>query len=101
MEQLVFLEKETWESLMEDMANTFQKELNSELVDTHILFRKSATALANRIDNDDVVFWIDELQKYAVVHLTWSKNNSLGFPKTAFFSLDELRYHCKRESELY
>jgi hypothetical protein len=101
MDQLDFLETEPWETLTADMANALQKELNSELVDTHILFGKSATALAHRIDNDDVIFWIDELQKYAVVHLTWSKNNSLSYPKTAFFSLDDLRYHCKRESELY
>ncbi|MNH84977.1 hypothetical protein D3C73_374110 [compost metagenome] len=100
MGQLEFLET-PWESVTSDRANSFQKELNRELSESHLLFGKSATAVAHRIDNDVVIFWIGELDKYALVHLTWSKYNSLGYPKTHLFSLDDLSSHCKRISEFY
>ncbi|WP_187768217.1 hypothetical protein [Paenibacillus sp. PL91] len=100
MEQLDFLDT-PWETVTEDMANSFQKELINELGEAHILYKKSATALAHRIDNDDVIFWINELEKYAIVHLTWSKYNSSGYPRTEFFSLEVLRVHCKTASDFY
>ncbi|WP_055746605.1 hypothetical protein [Brevibacillus choshinensis] len=60
MDELDFLEI-PWEAITGDRANVFKIELIRELSDSHILFGKTATALANRIDNDDVIFWINEL----------------------------------------
>ncbi|MGE7090297.1 hypothetical protein ACQKII_02310 [Lysinibacillus sp. NPDC048646] len=70
-----------------------------ELSPSHILFRKKAIAIARREDNDDVVFWISEINKYAIVHLTYSKETSGEYPITNLFSLRELEEHCTNVSK--
>ncbi|MBR8643898.1 hypothetical protein KEH51_01410 [[Brevibacterium] frigoritolerans] len=53
------------------------------------------------MDNDDVVYLINELNKYAVVHLTYSKNNSAGFPMAQLFNLYNLERYCKEVLKYY
>ena len=53
----------------------FEQELRRELAPGHVLFgvRDHARAVAGRMDNDDVLFWLGEEDgRFAVVHLTWS-----------------------------
>lgn len=61
-----------WEHLTESTAITLQQELQKELSPSHQLFGTKSVALAHRIDNDDVLFWIQDLNTYAIIHLTWS-----------------------------
>lgn len=62
-----------WEHLTESTAITLQQELQKELSPSHQLFGTKSVALAHRIDNDDVLFWIEGLNTYAIVHLTWAR----------------------------
>lgn len=92
-----------WELLTESAATAIalQQELQNELSSSHRLFGKRAIALAHRIDNDDVLFWIEDVDAYAVVHLTWSHANAEGYPVAQILPLDELTAYCKCISEAY
>jgi len=47
-------------------------ELSSEVPPNHALYGLKATAVANRIDRDDVLFNVDGgSASFAVVHLSW------------------------------
>lgn len=98
MKKLTFL-RSPWEELAEHTAISLQKELHKELGPQHPLYGAAAVAVARRDDNDDVLFWIGELEKYAVVHLTWSSTNIAPYPKTLLLTLGELREHCGEVSE--
>lgn len=51
------------------------KQLQLEISNKHVLFSKPLKTIAQRQDRDDVLFELaDDEYKYAVVHLTWSKN---------------------------
>jgi hypothetical protein len=90
-----------WWVITHRMAESLTKELIRELSPNHLLFGKEAVAVARRQDNDDVVYWVNELNKYAIVHLTYTKENSSEFPKTQLFTLQELEKYCKKVSECY
>jgi hypothetical protein len=63
-------------------------QLSKELSDSHILFAKSLKTIARRQDNDDVLFQIENDDfKYAVVHLTWSKEKQtdIRWPATKLY----------------
>ena len=96
-----FLNDEPWWVVDESKAEFLNKELKKELSPNHLLYGKKAVAVASRFDCDDVVYWISELEKYAVVHLTWSKETSSQFPNTKLFTLSELEEHCKNVSKFY
>ncbi len=72
----------------------------------HELYGLAVRALAVAIDQDDVLFEIDETGKdrYAIVHLTWSGKTepSPTFPGTQFFdSLADWMEKMKRDHEDY
>ncbi len=90
-----------WEHLTESAAIALQQELQSELSPAHQLFGTKSVARAHRIDNDDVLFWIEGLNTYAIVHLTWARANAEGYPITQTLPMDELAAYCKRISEEY
>jgi len=90
-----------WWIVTDSVAETLENELSKELSSDHILYAKKALAVARREDNDDVVYWIKELDKFAVVHLTYGKEISPNFPKTELYTLAELETHCKHISSLY
>ena len=56
------------------------KELRSELNPNHPLYDKAILAAAKCSARDDVLFLLSE-GKYAIVHLTYSTNNTEGFPR--------------------
>lgn len=83
------------------MSESINEELKREISRNHILFGKKAVAVARREDNDNVVFWVNDIQRYAVVHLTYSKEASGEFPRPNLFTLRELKEHCRSVSEFY
>ncbi|MFB7155629.1 hypothetical protein [Lysinibacillus sp. NPDC056232] len=90
-----------WWLISKSMSESFNEELEKELSPKHILFGKEAVAVARREDKDDVIFWIKKPNKYAVVHLTYSKETSSEFPITSLFTLSELEEYCKSVSKFY
>jgi hypothetical protein len=56
-----------------ELAPSFVAELQREVSPAHLLFGLQVTAIARRIDCDDVLFQItSEPERFAVVHLTWT-----------------------------
>ncbi|HHB2103583.1 TPA: hypothetical protein ACOQ5I_002762 [Bacillus cereus] len=93
--------EEPWWVIPNNLAEVLNNELNRELSTKHILYGKKAVAVAKREDNDDVIYWIIELEKYAIVHLTYTNETSSEYPKTQLFTLKELEKHCKEVAEFY
>jgi len=60
-------------------------ELQRELPSTHVLFGIKATAVAHRIDQDDVLFELEGSTPLAVVHLTFSRETDPTWPATTVF----------------
>lgn len=69
-----------WWMISKSMSESLNGELEKELSPKHILYGKETVAVARREDKDDVIYWINKLNKYAVVHLTYSKETSSKFP---------------------
>ncbi|MGD6976656.1 hypothetical protein [Bacillus altitudinis] len=92
-----------WWIINESMSEFLNDELKKEVHPNHILYGKKAIAVAKREDNDDVVYWISELKKFALVHLTYSAENSNQYPKKQLLTIVELEEeeHCKNVSEFY
>lgn len=93
--------EEPWWVITDNMAEKLNSELHRELSQNHILYGTRAIAVARRVDNDAVVYWINELNKFAVVHLTYCKENSSSYPGAELYTLEELEKHCKHVSNFY
>ena len=67
---------------MDIQANetSFLAELDSELTESHRLYGKAKAALAKCVSKDDVLYLLHD-DSYAIVHLTYSRSNTVGFPK--------------------
>ncbi len=78
-------------------ADRLSIELQREIPSTHVLFGTTATAIAHRIDQDDVLFELEGQMPLAVVHLTWSREKDPRWPKTTLFKSWE---HWIREEML-
>ncbi len=77
-------------------ARELAKELEREVGVGHALSGIKAHAIAVRIDQDDVLFELEDGNKaLAVVHLTWSAKTSSPYPRTKLF---ETWDHWVRES---
>ncbi len=87
--------EEPWWIITKGMSDSLNAELQKKLSSGHVLYGKEAVAVARREDNDDVVYWVEELNKYAVVHLTYSKESLSKFPVTKLFSLGDLEVYVK------
>lgn len=75
---------EPWQ--LTDNATFYETELKKEISFFHPLYWKRVRAVAIRTDRDDVLFEVlNGSSKYAVVHLTWQKENSRKFPSTHFY----------------
>jgi len=75
--------------IISDSANAdrLSGELSAELSPTHPLYGLKASAVANRIDRDDVLFQIDGgSAPLAVVHLSWRKESDPRWPTTKVFA---------------
>jgi len=75
------------------------QELQAELNETHPLYdRKIQWAIAKCYANDDTLF-LSEDGKYYIVHLTYSKTNSTGFPH--YFEFSDLESTINHIEEQY
>ena len=74
------------------------RELYSELSETHPLRNHNIRlALAKCYANDDVLF-LGEDGAYYIVHLTYSKTNSLGYPRyLEFLNLEAAMTHIEEQ----
>jgi hypothetical protein len=62
-------------------------ELERELLSKHPLFGRGAKVCARRIDRDEVLAFVEDLDKpLAIVHLTWRKETDPRWPSTRFFA---------------
>ena len=76
-----------WEPIA-GSASGLEEELTRELNPAHILFERKAVAVARRLDQDDVLFWLpDGPATLAVVHLTWTGRRELSadWPSTVLY----------------
>ncbi len=79
------------------LSDILVKELEREVSENHVLWNLRSNAIAQRSDNDDVLFDIEGSAAVAVVHLTWSGKKELDgrFPETRIFqSFDAWREKC-------
>ncbi len=79
---------EPWVPTGTDAVN-FEDELRRELGPSHPLYGIPATAIARRIDTDDVLFELTGApSRFAVVHLTWAgrRETDPRWPSVSFFS---------------
>jgi len=74
----------------------FLNELHSEInINSHPLYAKARKAVAKCDSNDDVLFLLDD-DNYAIVHLTYSKNNIDGYPTyNVFMNLSSAICHIE------
>jgi hypothetical protein len=79
--------REPWYPLSDQAARQrLELELKSELAIGHVLFGRSARAIASRQDCDDVLFKVTEPPQLAVVHLSYaSRPDHLPWPRTESF----------------
>jgi hypothetical protein len=89
--------REPWSAVTSHAAN-LEAELRREVPDGHPLQGCSPTAIAQRIDSDDVLFLLDGTEaRYAVVHLTWRGEPEpwSRWPETRLFeTMDQWRNLC-------
>ena len=64
-----------------------EAQLYKETGPRHLLFGKKVNAIAQRQDLDDVLFYIEELNQFAIVHLTWAQRQleNENFPSLVLF----------------
>ena len=75
-----------WKFVDGEIADQMVRELFRELSNGHLLYGANLTALAKRIDCDDVLFELrSEGACLAVVHLTWRNENDPLWPRTKLF----------------
>ena len=83
MEELRF--NEPW--LKIDNETGLPAQLYKEAGKSHVLYGKKVTAIAQRQDCDDVLFFIPGENRYALVHLTWAERQlDRGWPVTSLFN---------------
>jgi hypothetical protein len=83
-----------WQSLISDYHAL---ELKREVSNNHPLFGQNLIAIGQRVDCDDVLFYLPQYSlKFAVVHLTWSgKKEDHPYPSTSFYAtLEDWIEHC-------
>ncbi len=72
-----------WRDVFGSEAASLEGELARELRSDHPLFGRRARALARRTDCDDVAFEV-EPGGLCVVHLTWTKESGVRWPRYEF-----------------
>jgi hypothetical protein len=93
---------EPWQAISDSYAQNAEKELLRETCDGHPLHGKSVTAVGNRKDCDDVLFYLGEASpKFAVVHLTYQKDSRPEWPSTSLYdSIEDWIEKCMKPDAL-
>jgi hypothetical protein len=74
------------EASPEENAEAMSARLVAEIPPGHVLHGLKATAVATRLDRDDVLFQIEGAKMpLAVVHMTWRKETDPRWPRTRLF----------------
>jgi hypothetical protein len=91
-----------WLEPWTDSVPGMEEELDREVSAHHPLYHINARAVARRMDNDDVLFYLlDHQPPLAVVHLTWREENSPDWPYTLFYdSIEDFRTRRMRADAL-
>ena len=77
---------EPWENYEND-SSASEKELTRELCKEHVLYGVKVKAVAHRCDCDDVLFELSNFShKYAVVHLTFSREKDPSYPSFELYN---------------
>jgi hypothetical protein len=78
--------REPWQAISDAYAQNATKELQRETCHGHVLHGKEVTAVGNRKDCDDVLFYLGHVSpKFAVVHLTYQKESRPEWPSTSLY----------------
>lgn len=87
-----------WLELSAEEALGFEKELAREVCSEHILADVSVKCIARRNSRDDFLFQVESGDsEYAVVHLTWSREDSADWPWTKLFkNIDDFRTNWRK-----
>lgn len=88
-----------WMLLNSRQSSSFVKELHSELTESHPLYCIEAMVYAKAEDSDDVLFSLDN-GKCVIVHLTYAKQNTNGYPKFTEFESIEQALESIKNSEV-
>ncbi len=88
---------EPWAAVISHAAN-LEAELRREVSEGHPLHDCSPTAIAQRMDSDEVLFRLDGIKpRYAVVYLTWLEKPEPGsrLPEARLFeTMDQWKDLC-------
>jgi len=76
---------EPWTLIDAPEREAFERELLRELLPGHVLFGRTARAIARCTDRDDALFIVDGPRQLAVVHLTYSRATSGDRPHAMIF----------------
>lgn len=79
-----FGEEFDWRLLTTSEKDYYQKEFRQEIQNEHPLYNIICHAIAKRYSKDDVLFVLEN-DKWIILHLTFSSNNSRGWPKFEMF----------------
>jgi len=82
----------------ETNSDSFLAELVSELYEGHSLHGKPCKVVARRFSQDDILCQLSDMT-YAIVHLTYSKNNMNSWPM--FISFQDLQSALKHIENEY
>jgi hypothetical protein len=91
---------EPWERVDPDTAARLEAELQRELPPGHVLQDKTVSAVARRIDKDDVAYALSD-GTWAIVHLTHQRENDVQWPNTSLLSSTELGDRINRDHAEY
>jgi hypothetical protein len=88
--------REPWQAILDSYAQNAAKELHRETCEGHVLHGKVVTAIGNRKDCDDVLFYLGNVSpKFAVVHLTYQKESRPEWPSTSLYeSIEDWIENC-------
>lgn len=79
---------------------TFVAELKNEIGENHFLYNQQVYAVAKCDSNDDVLYLAgneDGVEVYYIFHLTYSKENAIGYPKyRKFKGLSEVKEYIEQ-----
>lgn len=80
----------TWRQIsLSESTGYFVSELMKELGNDNAIFKQTVSCLARNDANDDVLYHLYDDNKneiYRIYHLTYSSNNSIGYPKYEEFT---------------
>src|SRR5688572_14374266 len=78
--------REPWQRISPEYAPKAEAELHREMCAGHVLFGRSVIAIGNRIDCDDILFYLgDSPPQFAVVHLTFQPESDPTWPQTVLY----------------